>query len=131
MCGVLGPPGEPRQPGAIGMRGPAAPAPAAWSSTVINPVNGQPVGGATIQAMRGNTVLASSESDGDGQFQMEFSPGPVQILASKQGFMEFKTGAMLLPRMSASQRILMPPTLPPGAAGIVLVWDGHGIPVKK
>jgi hypothetical protein len=105
------------------MPGPAAPAPAAWASTVINPVNGQPVDGATIQAMRGDMVLATAESDGDGEFHMEFSPGPVQILASKQGFMEFKTGAMLLPRMSASQRILMPPSLPPRAAGIVLVWD--------
>ena len=37
--------------------------------------------------------------------------------------MEFRTGAMLLPRMSANSRILLPPQLPPGAAGIVLVWD--------
>ena len=121
--GPTGPPGLPGLQGALGPPGPAAPAPSGWASTVINPVNGEPVAGATIQAIRDGTVLASTESDGDGEFHLDFSSGPVQILASKAGSMEFKTGAMLLPRMTASQRVLMPPVLPPGAAGIVLVWD--------
>jgi len=121
--GPTGPPGLPGMQGALGPPGPAAPAPSGWASTVINPVNGEPVAGATIQAIRDGTVLASTESDGDGEFHLDFSSGPVQILASKAGSMEFKTGAMLLPRMTASQRVLMPPVLPPGAAGIVLVWD--------
>lgn len=107
----------------MGAAGPAAPAPAGWTSTVINPVNGEAVSGATITAIRDGVTLASTESDADGEFTLDFSPGPVQILAHKEGSMSFQTGAMLLPRMTASQRVLMPPDLPPGAAGIVLVWD--------
>lgn len=121
--GPQGPPGDQGQAGAMGAAGPAAPAPAGWTSTVINPVNGEAVSGATITAMRDGVTLASTESDADGEFTLDFSPGPVQILAHKEGSMSFQTGAMLLPRMTASQRVLMPPDLPPGAAGIVLVWD--------
>jgi len=125
-AGARGPTGEfgpPGQSGPMGAAGPAAPGPAGWASTVINPVNGETVGGASISAMRDGVTLASTESDADGEFHLSFSAGPVQILATKEGSMEFKTGAMLLPRMTASQRVLMPPTLPAGAAGIVLVWD--------
>ena len=121
--GPRGPPGDAGMPGAMGPPGAPAPAPAGWASTVINPVTGEPVAGATVQALRDGVQLAETESDSEGDFSMDFSPGPVQILASKEGSMEFKTGAMLLPRMVASQRILLPPSLPAGAAGIVLVWD--------
>jgi len=121
--GPQGPPGDQGQAGAMGAAGPAAPAPAGWTSTVINPVDGEAVAGATITAVRDGVTLASTESDADGEFTLDFSPGPVQILAHKEGSMNFETGAMLLPRMTANQRVLLPPDLPPGAAGIVLVWD--------
>ena len=121
--GPSGPPGNLGQQGATGPSGPAAPAPAGWSSSVINPVNGEGVSGATITAMRNGQVLATTESGASGEFRMNFSPGPVQVVASKAGHMQFKTGAMLLPRMTADQRIMLAPSLPVGATGIVLVWD--------
>ena len=67
--------------------------------------------------------LASTTSDDQGGFSVSVPPGPVQIVATREGSMTYRTTTMLMPRMVDSERIMLAPTLPAGAAGIVLVWN--------
>ena len=109
--------------GLAGERGPDAPAPAEISSTVINPKTGAGIAGVTITAERDGYVIATTESDSDGAFTMHVTPGETTIRGTMEGFMEYSSWVMLLPRMVDTDSIIMFPTLPEGGAGIVLVWN--------
>jgi len=127
-----GPPG-PRGPagsvglvgpeGAIGLRGANAPAPATIASTVINPVTGATLEGARVWATRDGVELGSAVSASDGSYSFQIEAGMTIISCQMEGYMLFTTHAMILPRQVFSERMLLAPTLPEGAAGIVLVWN--------
>ena len=121
--GLPGPQGPVGMQGLAGERGPDAPAPAEISSTVINPKTGAGIAGVTITAERDGHVIATTESDSDGAFTMHVTPGETTIRGTMEGFMEYSSWVMLLPRMVDTDRIIMFPTLPEGGAGIVLVWN--------
>lgn len=107
--------------------GPAAPAPAEIASIVINPMTGAPIAGVTVTVTRMvggvERVLGTAESDRNGAVSMHVSPGEVTVRGHMEGFMDYSQFVVLLPRMVMSDRLLMPKTLPAGAAGIVLVWN--------
>jgi len=124
--GLRGPPGPSGPPGAeglIGLRGANAPAPGVIASTVINPVTGATLAGARVWATRDGVELGSAISEADGSYSFQIEAGMTVISCSMEGFMTFHTHAMILPRMIFSERMLLAPTLPEGAAGIVLVWN--------
>eukprot|EP00286_Rhodomonas_abbreviata_P011003 CAMPEP_0181322962 /NCGR_PEP_ID=MMETSP1101-20121128/19517_1 /TAXON_ID=46948 /ORGANISM="Rhodomonas abbreviata, Strain Caron Lab Isolate" /LENGTH=687 /DNA_ID=CAMNT_0023430929 /DNA_START=127 /DNA_END=2190 /DNA_ORIENTATION=+ len=119
-AGAVGPAGP---EGAQGLRGVAAPAPGVISSTVINPVTGGTLSGARIWAMRDGVELGSAMSASDGSYSFTVTPGATIIMCSMSGYMTFTTHTLILPRQVFGERMLLAPTLPEGAAGIVLVWN--------
>jgi hypothetical protein len=97
------------------------------ASSIINPLNGHPVEGATVALMIDGSEIASTQSHADGSFRLSCRAGLVTIKVTLNGYTTLMTEVRLLPRQVYNDRIFLVPTMLPNEEAFVLTWDGKAI----
>jgi len=101
---------------------------AVFSSSVVNPLNGEPVADASVTLSVNGQQSGSAITDANGHFHLSCATCIVTIRISKVGFTDVTQEVRMLPRQVFNQLIFMAPTMQPGETAFVLTWDGNAMP---